>query len=253
MDCPDNDDGGGDRLRPPGINPAGDPDPATSLSPAPSTRRSRREPKDHTATVSPNCGMPPLKEPESTHLGMRLPPPRRIACRRRRFFFARAVARAARRSPSSPQTRARPSSARRLKHHRNAEILRLSPRKISGFPAKIISTMPSNRSGRVSWQLLRRQSVPLERAGPRHQLAGRAHSRPRRVVPKVELRAPLVPETIATGTVVAGKRLLEEPPGPTKQSRGRCVPRRRALSKARNSENRCWLKRLKNFWENGHR
>ena len=94
------------------------------------------------------------------------------------------------------------------KHHRNAEIFRLSPRKISGFPAKIISTMPSNRSGRVSWQLLRRQSVPLERAGPRHQLAGRARLRtaPRRAAMK--LRAPLVPETVATGTVVAGKRLL---------------------------------------------
>ena len=73
---------------------------------------------------------------------------------------------------------------------------------------------PGARAGGVTWQLLRRQSVPLERAGPRHQLAGRARlgTAPRRAA--VKLRAPLVPETVATGTVVAGKRLFEESPGP---------------------------------------
>ena len=145
---------------------------------------------------------------------MRLPPPRRIALPPPPLLL-RARRRAGR--PAVPVVA--PDPPRDLlgappKHHRNAEIFRLSPRKISGFPAKIISTMPSNRSGRVSWQLLRRQSVPLERAGPRHQLAGRARlgTAPRRAA--VELRAPLVPETVATGTVVAGKRLFEESPGP---------------------------------------
>ena len=153
----------------------------------------------------------PTQGTGATHLGMRLPPRRRVALPPPPLLL-RARRRAGR--PAVPVVA--PDPQRDLlgaapKHHRNAEIFRLSGGVVSkeGMP-----TMPSDCSGRVSWQLLRRQSVPLERAGPRHQLAGRARLRtaPRRAA--VEFRAPLVPETVATGTVVAGKRLFEESPGP---------------------------------------